>query len=338
LSSVELASPLGALAGLAALPALVALARMHRRGNEARRSIGLPQLPARKTAVWASIVIVLGALVGLAAAQPFVVSREPRSARQDVAAWVVIDTSRSMLAARAPGAQTRMERARRAALAVRRQLPDVPVGVASISDRVLPHLFPSLDARAFGLTVTRVLAVGVPAPEGGGPTASSLSALVSLAQENYFLPWQRRRAAVVITDAGSDPFDVGTMRQILRGELPVTIEVVRIGSPTERVFDSRGQPESGYQPDLGAAAMALRVAAMGDGQVFAEGDAAAAGRATAAVLGGEGPVNTGERIDVRRALAPFVLALAALPLLALLLSRNLPRSSRRSRPRLGSPG
>ena len=61
---------------------------------------------------------------------------------------VVLDTSRSMLASASPGAPTRFERAVGFGAALRSRVGDVPFGLASFTDRVLPHLFPTLDGQA----------------------------------------------------------------------------------------------------------------------------------------------------------------------------------------------
>ena len=59
-------------------------------------------------------------------------SRAAAPIRTDAAALIVVDTSRSMLAATsASGADPRSQRARRAALRIRARLPGIPVGIAS---------------------------------------------------------------------------------------------------------------------------------------------------------------------------------------------------------------
>jgi hypothetical protein len=54
-----------------------------------------------------------------------------------------------MLASEGRGEPTRYERARAGATELQRGLGDIPVGLASFTDRVLPHLFPTVDERVF---------------------------------------------------------------------------------------------------------------------------------------------------------------------------------------------
>ncbi len=332
MTRIELLSPLGALVGLAVLLPLRELTRAHRRSNRARRAIGLTALRRSRAARARASICAVAGLVALAAAQPVVVTSKLVPVRREAAAYVVVDTSRSMLAATSAGAETRLERARRVALTVRSQLPGIKVGVASISDRVLPHLLPSLDAASFERTVLHVLRAGEPASQGGGATTSSLGALAALQQDNFFLASERRRAVILITDAESIPFDERELRRALLATPSIALELVRIGEPSERVFDRHGGPELGYRPEPGTAALARRVAAEVDGHVFGEDGATAAGRAAAEALGRGANATTVSRTVARRALAPYVLGVAFLPLLLLLASRNLARGVRRGRP------
>ncbi len=327
MSRVELLTPLGALAGLAVAPALVVFLRARRRARAARAALRLPPLPARAGWLEAGCLVALGALVALAAAQPAVRSLTRRPVRQSAAAYVVLDTSRSMLAARAASAPSRLERARHAALEVRAALHGIPVGVASVTDRVLPHLFPTADESAFARTLQLAVRAGEPPPQGGGTTTSSLAALGAFGTENLFLPETRRRAVVVLTDAESLPFPEADLARELRTGPPLTLAIVRLGSLDERVFDADGIPEPGYRPDPRAPARARRVAALAAGRAFDEHAAAAAGRAVRAALGG----GTAPRDVVvgrsRTLLTAWLLGAAAVPLALLLLSRNLPPGS-----------
>src|SRR4029077_1192606 len=100
-------------------------------------------------------VLLLGALVlaitllGLAAAQPVVASPHRSTVRRDADVFVVLDTSRSMLASRAPATPTRFDRARAIARGLDKALPAAAVGIASMTDRVLPHLFPTVNRADF---------------------------------------------------------------------------------------------------------------------------------------------------------------------------------------------
>lgn len=306
-----------------ALVPLALLALTSLRGDRARRAVGLPPAGLGPQRWPALAVVTLGLLVALAAAQPVLRTSDSTPVRADAAAYVVVDTSRSMLAARSPGSETRLVRARRAALALRSALPDVRVGVASLSDRVLPHLFPSPERAAFASVLARAIRAGQPAPTGLGRSGTNLTALAALPTENFFAPEVTRRAAVVITDAESDPIDEVALDAAFRAEPHTTLVLVRMGRSGEQVFDARGRPEPGYQPPGSPDATARAVAAATSGRVFAEDRADAAARAVRAALGASGPTVAHGRGERRHALAPWLVALAALPLAALLSWRNL---------------
>ena len=71
-----------------------------------------------------------------------------------------------MRASSAPGEPTRLVRARAAVMRVRRTVPDVPAGLAGLTDRVLPYLFPTVDAAGFAETLR--LSVAVESAAAGG--------------------------------------------------------------------------------------------------------------------------------------------------------------------------
>ena len=126
-------------------------------------------------------------LLGMAAAQPVVETTRRAPERTDAQAFVVVDVSRSMLAAGGPGAPTRFERARDIALELRESAPEVPFGVASITDRVLPHLFPTTDAALYASTLRRALDVEQPPPGAFYLThATNLNSLRALPEKGYF--------------------------------------------------------------------------------------------------------------------------------------------------------
>jgi hypothetical protein len=83
----------------------------------------------------------------------------------------------------------------------RAAFPDVPVGIASFTDRVLPHLFPSPDDDVFTATLNRSLGIDRPPPHGSfvsdGDPACALESIVS---RRFFTPTARKRLIFVITD------------------------------------------------------------------------------------------------------------------------------------------
>ena len=87
-------SPLAGLVALAVLAPLVLLAAAERRGSRARTLLGLDNPgPAARLELPAAICT-LGALLGLAAAQPVLHREVPQYARRDAEAIVAFDISR----------------------------------------------------------------------------------------------------------------------------------------------------------------------------------------------------------------------------------------------------
>lgn len=316
-------TPAAALVAVVVAVPFLALGVAAWRGVRARRAVGLAALGYQQVLGPAVALALACGLLALAAAQPVLRSQAVVRARTDAAAWIVVDTSRSMLASATPGATPRIARARRAALRLRAELPGVPVGIASVNDRVLPHLFPSPDREAFAGTVARTIRPGHPTPTGGGRTGTNLTALAALPTFNFFAPQVRRRAVVVLTDAESDPVDFAALAGAYRGDPPTTLVVIRLGDQREHVYDEQGRAEADYDPLATAAATATRVAAVAGGRAFVEGEEADAAAAALDALGHNGPTEAHGRGELRTPLAPYAVVAAALPLAWLIRRRNL---------------
>ena len=69
-----------------------------------------------------------------------------------------------MLARVGAGAPTRFERATAIAGTLRDAIPTAAVGIASLTDRVLPHVFPTQDRADFDVTLREAIAVQRPPP------------------------------------------------------------------------------------------------------------------------------------------------------------------------------
>jgi len=167
----------GFLAVLAAVP-LTALIVGARHVARVRRLLGLPEPAAgrrRRRAAWIAALV---ALLALAAMQPAVRTGTPRRERTDAQAFVVIDVSRSMAAAPAASGLTRLERAKQIALALAPQFGDVPVGLATFTDRVLPDLFPTSDRAAYDSAVSS-LTIESPPPREVNTVATTFDAFTS---------------------------------------------------------------------------------------------------------------------------------------------------------------
>lgn len=285
-----------------------------------RSLLGLPERgPALPPAVVA--VVSVGVLVGLAAAQPVWAQTRTQRVRTDAELYFVFDTSRSMLASVGPGGAERLDRAKAEALDLRDRFPEVPAGVASITDRPLPHLFPSPDERAFRATVDEAVAIEQPPPMASFRTKSStLATLSAVATRGFYSPSARRRVLVVLTDGESRPFDASALGIVLRRGNAIKPVFVHVWNPNELVY-TNGQPEPTYRPDPGSGALLARIASAAGGRSFAEHDLARA----AAEIGrdlGAGPTRPAQAARAELALGPWFLLASAVPLLFLLAFRS----------------
>lgn len=318
---LTLLTPLGALVALGVVLPLLAFWLLQRRGGSVRRSIGLP--PPRPGLLRVAVVSILlaGVLVGLAAAQPRLEWTSDQRVRKDAEVFVVIDTSRSMLARTSPRAQIRYDRAVQAALRFRAAFPDVPVGIASLTDRVLPHLFPSADDDVFAATLQRSLGVDRPPPQGSfSSTATRLASLESIVTRRFFSPTARARLIVVLTDGESVPTSGAKFAAAFRRPPGVDSIFLHFWGADERVF-SGGQAEPQYSPDPRSRAILDQAAETIGGRVFEEGELGGAIAAARDALGDGTTVVQGEKRN-RLALAPYLAAAAFLPLALLLWRRD----------------
>lgn len=319
--SVLFLTPSGAfLAAAVALP-LVALILVRRRARQVRGAIGLVEPSMARFLVALAALLALGTLLGLAAAQPVIERTKTVRARTDAEAFVVLDVSRSMLARRGSGSPSRIERAKRAATDLRSALSEVPVGIASLTDRVLPHLFPSADRRVFETTLARSLAIEKPPPRSSLATsATRLESLASVRTQHYFAPSARKRLLVVLTDGETQPVIGARLGSLFRRPPVIEVVFVRFWHQDERVY-SGGVPEPQYRPDPSSSAVLDGLAESVSGSVYAEGEVEAAARKTRELIGSGRTAIRGEH-DRRIALAPFLAAAALAPLVLLLWRRD----------------
>ena len=318
--SLTILTPLGALLAAGIVVPLVAMLRARRKAERVRDGLGVRSPGRRALALPLAALVAGAALLGLAAAQPVVEWTSDQRMRTDAEAFVVLDVSRSMLAQADPEAPMRIDRAKAAASSIRASLADVPVGVASLTDRVLPHLFPSADAEVFEATLERALSIERPPPRSSFATgATSLNALATLRGLRYFTPAAKERIAIVLTDGESQPVANARLGGLLRRDPAIDIVFVQFWDEDERVF-TRGVPEPQYLADPSARATLDRLAASANGAVYSEAQLGAATRTSRELLGSGPSVVHGEEAG-QLALAPY-LALAALLPFGLLLWRR----------------
>jgi VWA domain-containing protein len=318
-TSLVFLTPFGALLALGALVPLAALLLVSRRAGRVRGRLDLAQPPRRRFVVIFAAVLVAGTFLGVAAAQPVVERTTTLRTRTDAEAYVVLDISRSMLAQRGTGSPRRIDRAKAAAIALRSSLADVPVGIASLTDRLLPHLFPSVDQDVFEATVDRSVGIEQPPPRSSLATgATRLDTLATIRTLRYFSPKARKRLIVVLTDGETQPVAGARLAALFRRSPAIETVFLHHWDSTERVYTG-GAPEP-YRPDPSARTRLDGLAKLIGASVYDESDVVAAAERARDLLG-DGPTVVRGEHGGRVPLAPY-LAAAALAPVALLLRRR----------------
>lgn len=313
-------TPLNGLFALAAALPLAALLATERRSGHIRRLLALP--PPKRLAVVPIVVALttLTSLVAVAAAQPVVVRQRLVSERADVQAFFIFDTSLSMQAAPGRGLADRLLRAKRLALRLRATLPDVPVGIATMTDRTLPNLMPTTDLALFSRTLEQSVAIDSPPPsQTYNGRATTFQALVPLVASNFFAQGVQRRLLVVFTDGESvsvSPYLSATLQQHVS---PVFVHVWRDG---EQIYRRGGGVDPHYVSDSSSTAALESLAHItGGGHAYPENRLGPIAKAARAAVG-YGGTRTHVSAYARVALAPWFVLAGALPLAFLLWRRN----------------
>jgi len=317
--TVTFLTPLAALVALVVVvPVAIALI-VSRRAAGIRDTLRLspPQLRSRAAPIVA--LVLAGALVGVAAAQPVLERSTQFHVRTDAEAYVVVDVSRSMLARSERGSAARIERAKSAAVEVREELVGMKVGIASLTDRVLPHLFPSANEDVFRATIGQSIGIDRPPPqERLSANGTTLEALGPVATRRFFSPTVEHRLLVVLTDGETRPLNEGAVAASLADSPKIETVFVHVWGPSERVF-VRGIAAPDYKPDPTSRASLDRLAGATRGAVYSEGEVGAAAREARRRLG-SGPTVVQRNRRERKPLAPLAALAMFLPL-GLLLGR-----------------
>jgi hypothetical protein len=299
---------------------LAALVLVVRRAGRARRALALPPRRKRSLVVPVAAMVLAAALLGLAAAQPVLARTTRLHVRTDAEVFVALDVSRSMLARQARGAPTRLQRARSLAVQFREELPGIRVGVASITDRILPHLFPTADDDVFRTTIDRSIDIEQPPPRSQySRNATSFDSLTDVSTRRFFAPTTKRRLLVVFTDGESTPITATRIGRIFARPPGIKTVFVHVWNPGERVYGTNG-PEPQYRADPTSRAILEALAVATDGAAFREDELEAAARRARDSLG-SGPTQAEGVKNARNGMAPY-LALGALLPLGLLLARR----------------
>ena len=206
----------------------------------------------------------------------------------------------------------------------------VPSGIATLTDRALPSLFPTPDESVFDGTLAHAISLEQPPPENQNIVATTLGAIGSLGTQNFFPATARRRLVVVLTDGESRPFDARQVARALHSGPGVRVVLVHVSRKSEAVYDG-SRIEQGYSESLDSEQALKSLASATGGSVFGEGELAQAIRAEQADLG-TGPTIIRGTTERTRALAPYLALLSLVPLLvALVPAHRAARARVRSR-------
>jgi hypothetical protein len=309
-AALTFATPWGALVALVAVLPLATLILAWRRAQRAARIVGLTPAPRRVLGRALAALALAAVAAGGACAQPALRTQRHLSIRTQSEILYVVDVSRSMRGSRAAGSPTRLAAARDVIRRIHASTADVPSGLAGLTDRVLPYVFPTPDAADFAAALARSVQIEAPPPQQVSSNATSFAALASVPKNGFFARTAHRRTCVLVTDGESRPYATAEVATELTGGGGCRLVVVRVGSSRDRVFGSDGVPEAAYAPDPAAAAKVQELADAAAGHAFTvstTGAAAGAVRADAET----GPRGQQVVQPARRALALW-LALGAL--------------------------
>jgi hypothetical protein len=308
LAEIVFLTPRAALVGLAFLAPLGMVALRRRPERRVRAVLGLAPPARAARAARPFGLLALAALVAASAAHPALRTTSSTPVRSDAELILTFDVSRSMLATSAPGKVVRLERERALGRAVQAGLPGLPTGVATLTNRMMPLVFPTADARTVRAVIDHSLRIMQPRPVVYTTARESSLATLSLAADRtYFDPGARKRLLVVFGDLDSDYFSLtGTLRLLRRHRIEPFL--VRVARPGERVFTASGRPYA-YVPASTVTVAALRRAGW---HAYEESEGRRLVSELRAALG-SGPVRASDVVESQRDLAPL-LALAALVL------------------------
>jgi hypothetical protein len=255
----------------------------------------------------------------VAAAQPVVVRHHLLGQRQDTQAFFVFDTSQSMLARTGPHGPSRLARAKKEAEEVARRLGDIPVGLAAMTDRVLPVLMPTPN---YGLLRrTLIQSVGINRPPPGQiyhGRATTFSALYPIPTAHFYSPGVEHQILVVFTDGEAVP--IHSVGYDLARAMTVHPLFVHVWATSERIY-AHDHVDRRYRPDPTSPGALSKFADAAHGRVFGENDLRELEQ-TIKAEAGNSPVSTSVIGYARVALAPWFVLAGVVPLGFLLYRRN----------------
>jgi hypothetical protein len=314
-------TPLGALVAVGAVLPIAALVLHERRARRVRRTLRLDEPTGRARVSTALALASVPVLLGLAVAQPVLRSEQVQRVRKDAEAFYVFDTSASMRASTGRRRPTRLERALSVAARMHLSLEDVRSGIATMTDRVLPDLFPTADEQVFTATLDEAVGVDRPPAKGLSALASTFASLDAFVGTNFFDAGIRHRLVIVFTDGESAPYPSDLLRAALHVRPRSSFVIIRFWHPNERIYTSRGT-DPGYRPQTTSESMTRQLASISGGRAFDENQFGAALQAARRAIG-NGPLERlGHGLHVV-ALSRWLVLATLVPLAFLLWRRNL---------------
>jgi hypothetical protein len=319
---VSFLTPLAGLFALTAAIPLAALLLMEGRTRRLRQIFSLAT-PKRRELVTAAIALaLLPALVAVAATQPVVIHKQTLTERLDAQVMLVFDTSLSMSARRGPAAPTRLARAKQEARALIPRLGDIPVGMATMTDRVLPSLMPTTNIGVAFRTLDQSIWINQPPPslpyQG---RATPFQALVPVASDGLFAPDVRHPILVIFTDGEEHALPPFSSPESLAQQVAIPPLFVHVWAPTEHIY-THGHINPNYVPDPSSVRALTQFARVTHGKYFREGDMKGLLSAIRAEAGSK-PATTLSLGYARIPLAPWFLLAGVVPLGFLFYRRNL---------------
>lgn len=301
-------TPAGGLVALAALVPLAAWVFSSFRHARGRALLGLASPRPERTWV---LLCLIPLLLGLAASQPALRSTADVRLRTDAQAIFVFDTSGSMAASAGATGPSRFRQAQAAAIRLRGSIPDVSSGVASMTTQVLPLLFPTSDRATFDSTVQSAIGIERPPPPllQYGMLGTSFESLAYLRGQGYFAPSAKQRLLVLLTDGESGPYDahatataltqpetIGVLSGTVNGpDPPISLAIVRVGGPSDRIYESNGTVDPVYRPAPQAANMVSTLATLTRGGAYTTANLGQAAHGIRTLLGRGKEIRQGTR-------------------------------------------
>jgi hypothetical protein len=314
-------TPLGALFALTALLPLGALALNERRARRVRRALLVESPPLRTRLTTAVLLVSVPLLLGLALAQPVLQSTRTVRSRTDAQIFYTFDTSVSMSASSGPNAPTRLDRAVAEASQLRLRLGDIPSGLATMTDRVLPTIFPTTSQQEFAAGLAETIDIDAPPPKGLTDRATTFAALDTFAGTNFFSPGIPHRLVILFTDGETAPYFTSDIKDALRQTPRTSFVVVHDWRPGERIYQG-GKIDPDYRPDARSGKAVTALASTLGGRAFDQGNVDGAVRAARQLLGKGTVARIGVGLHVV-ALAQWLVLVSLVPLLVLLWRRNI---------------